>query len=211
MADILHAVVEAVDIPVTLKIRTGWSPENRNGVSIALIAEDSGIQALSVHGRTRACAYRGNVEYETITAIKKRVSIPVIANGDITTATKAAEVFRKTGADAVMIGRGAHGSPWIFSEINHYLETGKHLPQLPTQEKLEVVLRHLKDLHNFYEGIQGVRVARKHIGWYLSKEQIPKKHVQAVFSENTAEGQLAAVAKLYAHTIGECQSRRIQQ
>ncbi|WP_461537734.1 tRNA dihydrouridine synthase DusB [Spongorhabdus nitratireducens] len=165
--EILHAVRKAVDIPVTVKMRTGWSPENRNAINIARIAEDAGINALSVHGRTRACMYRGEAEYETIAAVKQAVSIPVIANGDITCAEKAQEVFSKTGADAVMVGRAAQGRPWIFREIAHYLETGEHLSPPSTEEVEQILLSHVGALHSFYGEYTGVRVARKHVGWYL--------------------------------------------
>ncbi|MCH8502542.1 MAG: tRNA dihydrouridine synthase DusB [Aliidiomarina sp.] len=163
---ILRSVVAAVDVPVTLKIRTGWAPEHRNGVEIAKIAEQAGIQALAVHGRTRACMYKGSAEYDTIRAIKQAISIPVIANGDVTTPQKAHEVLHYTGADAVMVGRGAQGNPWIFREIVHFLQTGKeHAP--PTGAEIaHVMRRHLHALHKFY-GARGPRIARKHIGWYL--------------------------------------------
>ncbi|WP_194756807.1 tRNA dihydrouridine synthase DusB [Aliidiomarina indica] len=164
---IIHAVVRAVDVPVTLKIRTGWDPENRNGVLIAKIAEQEGIQSLAVHGRTRSCMYKGHAEYDTIKAIKQAISIPVVANGDITTPQQARDVLLYTEADAVMVGRGAQGNPWIFREIVHFLKTGsEHTP--PTgQEITEVMRTHLNALHDFYGEQRGLRIARKHIGWYL--------------------------------------------
>ncbi|MGV6858576.1 MAG: tRNA dihydrouridine synthase DusB [bacterium] len=197
VASIVEAVVKAVDIPVTLKIRTGWDRNNRNGVTIARIAEDAGIQALAVHGRTRACGYTGQAEYDTIAHIKQAVSIPILANGDITNPHKAVEVLKRTGVDAVMVGRGAQGNPWIFQQINHYLEH-QELPPPPNQEqKLALIERHIRDVHNFYTGIKGVRVARKHIGWYLSKENIPKEKIKLIFKEDDANDQLLAISKLY--------------
>lgn len=163
---ILESVVSAVDVPVTLKVRTGWDTENRNGVAIARIAEDIGIQALAVHGRTRACAYKGDAEYDTIAAIKAAVSIPVIANGDINTPVKAKQVLEYTGADGVMIGRAAQGKPWIFREIQHFLDTGEHLAEPSLEEIRATLLDHINNLYAFYGEYAGVRIARKHISWY---------------------------------------------
>jgi len=163
---ILDAVVAAVDVPVTLKIRTGWDPQSRNAVSIARIAEQAGIQALAIHGRTRACAYRGEAEYETIRRVKQEVSLPVIANGDITSPENAREVLEYTGADAIMIGRAAQGRPWIFREIEHYLSTGELLPEPGVEEIRSIMTEHLNNLYAFYGEYTGVRVARKHIAWY---------------------------------------------
>jgi tRNA-dihydrouridine synthase B len=165
---ILEAVVGAVDVPVTLKIRTGPSPDTRNGVRIARIAEESGIRALAVHGRTRACAFRGEAEYDTIRAIKRAVSIPVIANGDIDTPERAREVLAFTGADGIMIGRAAQGRPWIFREIAHFLATGGKLPEPAPGVVRDLLLGHLENLYGFYGAELGVRVARKHVGWYLA-------------------------------------------
>ena len=165
---ILEAVVAAVEVPVTLKMRTGWDIEHRNGVEIARIAQASGVQALAVHGRTRACAYRGDAEYETIARIKDAVAIPVIANGDISTLEKSLEVLRVSSADAVMIGRGAQGRPWIFRALNHYLETGQPISPLDKNEVRDIMLDHLRDLYRFYGEITGVRVARKHLSWYCT-------------------------------------------
>ena len=166
VGQILEAVVGAAKVPVTLKIRTGWDKANRNAVRIAQIAESSGIQSLAIHGRTRACAYTGHAEYETIAAVKTAVSLPVIANGDITTPEKAREVLEYTGADALMIGRAAQGRPWLFREIGHFLKTGKRLPPPEVNEILDVLLRHVHELYEFYGEYSGVRVARKHISWY---------------------------------------------
>ncbi|HHJ15434.1 MAG TPA: tRNA dihydrouridine synthase DusB [Gammaproteobacteria bacterium] len=163
---ILDAVVAAVDVPVTLKIRTGWDPQQRNAVSVARIAEQAGVQALAIHGRTRACAYRGEAEYETIRRVKQEISLPVIANGDITSPENAREVLDYTGADAVMIGRAAQGRPWIFREIEHYLSTGALLPEPGVEEIRSIMIEHLNNLYAFYGEYTGVRVARKHIAWY---------------------------------------------
>jgi tRNA-dihydrouridine synthase B len=163
---ILHAVVKAVDIPVTLKIRTGWDRDNRNALTIARIAQDAGIAALAVHGRTRADKYEGEAEFATIAAVKASVSIPVLANGDITTPDRAREVLALTGADAVMVGRGAQGRPWIFREIAHHLETGGYLVEPTPSEVRDILVGHLEHLYAFYGEVMGVRIARKHLGWY---------------------------------------------
>lgn len=164
---ILERVIEAVSIPVTLKIRTGWSPGNRNGITIARIAEDCGIQALAVHGRTRSCTYRDEAEYDTIAEICATVSIPVIANGDITSAQKARTVLDYTRAQAVMVGRAALGRPWIFREIDHFLSQGTHLPAPGLTDIRDILLDHLALLYEFHGELSGVRIARKHLGWYL--------------------------------------------
>ncbi len=166
--EIIQSVVKAVDVPVTLKIRTGWDQDHRNGVQIAKIAQDNGIQSLAVHGRTRACMYKGDAEFETIAAIKQSVSIPVVANGDITSAKKAKRVLDLTQADALMIGRGAQGNPWIFREILHYLQTGEELPAPTIDEVRSVLLEHVGNVHQFYGEYKGARIARKHVGWYLA-------------------------------------------
>jgi tRNA-dihydrouridine synthase B len=164
---ILAAVVGAVDVPVTLKIRTGWDREHKNGVAIAKLAEASGIQALAVHGRTRADLYGGEAEYATIRAIKEAVSIPVMANGDVADPIRAKAVLAETGADALMVGRAAQGRPWIFREIGHYLATGELLAAPGAAELGAIMLGHLENLYSFYGEFSGVRVARKHITWYL--------------------------------------------
>jgi len=166
VARIVKAVVDAVDVPVTLKIRTGWDRQHRNALNIARIAEDNGIAALAVHGRTRADKYEGEAEYATITAVKAAVRIPVLANGDVTTPQQARHVFELTGADAVMIGRGAQGRPWIFREITHFLATGELLPEPAPAEVARILLGHLEHLYAFYGEQAGVRIARKHLGWY---------------------------------------------
>jgi tRNA-dihydrouridine synthase B len=164
---ILEAVVPAVDVPVTLKFRTGWNRENKNALRIARIAEQAGIRMLTLHGRTRADGYTGDAEYDTIAAVKAAVSIPVVANGDITTPEKARYVLDKTGADAVMIGRAAQGRPWIFREIDHFLRTGEHLPAPLVAEVRKLMDEHLQAHYAFYGEFLGVRTARKHIGWYV--------------------------------------------
>ena len=166
VSQILKAVVGAVDVPVTLKIRTGWDKQNRNAVNVARMAEDIGVQALAMHGRTRACLYNGDAEYDTIAAVKQAIRIPLIANGDITTPEKAKYVLDYTKADAVMIGRAAQGRPWIFREIEHYLTTGTHMLPPTVSEIHAVMLEHLHDLYAFYGDLTGMRVARKHISWY---------------------------------------------
>jgi tRNA-dihydrouridine synthase B len=169
VARILEAVVGAVNVPVTLKFRTGWDPGSRNALAIARLAQDCGVQMLTLHGRTRACGYGGQAEYETIAAVKRAVSIPVVANGDIDTPHKARAVLESTGADAIMIGRAAQGRPWIFREIDHYLHTGELLPPPRTDEVRPLLLAHLDDHYAFYGAHQGVRTARKHIIWYTKQ------------------------------------------
>lgn len=174
VTQILKEVVNAVSIPVTLKIRTGWSPQSRNGVEIAKIAEDAGIKLLSVHGRTRECRFVGEVEYDTIRAVKAAVSIPVIANGDIGSAQKAKQVLDYTGADGVMIGRAAQGNPWIFQQINHYLATGQNLANRPIEELRTTLLKHLEQLQALYGDFKGMLFARKHVAWYT--ESLPESN-----------------------------------
>ncbi len=166
VGEILEAVVGAVEVPVTLKIRTGWDKANRNAVRIGRIAEASGVQALAIHGRTRACGYTGDAEYDTIAAVKAEIGIPVIANGDITTPEKARFVLEHTGADAVMIGRAAQGRPWLFREIAHFIATGAHLAPPGSEEIRDVLIGHMHELYAFYGEYTGLRVARKHISWY---------------------------------------------
>jgi tRNA-dihydrouridine synthase B len=197
VARIVDAVVRAVDIPVTLKIRTGWNKENRNALFIARIAQDHGIQALAMHGRTRACMYTGNAEYDTIRAVKESVSIPVVANGDIGTPEKAKFVLEYTGADAIMIGRAAQGRPWIFREIDHYLQTGTTLPPPSVAEIREVLVGHLHDLYAFYGYERGTRVARKHISWYTKGLKNSAVFRARMNTLETSELQLAAVAAFF--------------
>jgi tRNA-dihydrouridine synthase B len=199
---ILEAVVAAVpEVPVTLKIRTGWDRDSRNGVTIGGIAENSGIQALAVHGRTRADAYKGDAEYETIAEIKSALTIPVIANGDITTPEKARLVLDATGVDAIMIGRAAQGRPWIFREIAHYLQTGETLPEPSLEEVREILLGHLGNLYDFYGEHTGVRMARKHISWYSKGQRHGGAFRQAVNHVESSEQQLIMVNDFFTQLI----------
>jgi tRNA-dihydrouridine synthase B len=174
--EILKAVVKSVDVPVTLKIRTGPDRGNRNGVEVARIAESCGVSALAVHGRTRADRFKGEAEYQTIREICDSISIPVFANGDLNSAPQAQQILDYTGAQGLMVGRGAQGNPWIFREFSHFLQTGEILSPPQEQEIYSVMCDHLNRLHQFYGAIHGVRVARKHIGWYL-KNQPGSEHV----------------------------------
>jgi tRNA-dihydrouridine synthase B len=201
VGEILEAVVGAVDIPVTLKIRTGWDRENRNAVNIARIAEQAGIQALAIHGRTRADAYKGEAEYDTIAEVKSRIAIPVIANGDISTPEKAKYVLDYTGADAVMIGRAAQGRPWIFREIDHYLNTGKLLAEPGLAEIRDILLEHLDNLYAFYGEYTGVRMARKHISWYSKGQTHGAAFRHAINRVETVDDQLNMVNEFFAELI----------
>jgi tRNA-dihydrouridine synthase B len=175
VADILQSVVAAVDVPVTLKFRTGWSAEERNALRIARIAEEAGIHALALHGRTRACGFTGEAEYDTIAAVVKSVKIPVFCNGDIDSAYKAKAVLDYTQAAAVMIGRAAQGRPWIFREIEHYLSTGTELPEPSLHEVRDILTSHLRELYRFYGEFMGPRIARKHVSWYL--QTVPNSEI----------------------------------
>lgn len=199
VADILDAVVSAVDIPVTLKIRTGWDLANRNAPNIAKIAEDAGISALAIHGRTRACAYKGEVEYDTIKRVKEEISIPVFANGDIQSPEQAKYVLDYTGADGLLIGRAAQGNPWIFEEIEHYLSTGTYLPARSITEQHAIIAEHVEALHAFYGDVMGVRIARKHVAWYLQTRE-DGKAFRKIFNtiESTTE-QLNAISQYFEH------------
>lgn len=203
VARILDAVVKAVDVPVTLKIRTGWDRDNKNGIAVARIAEESGIQALAVHGRTRADLYTGEAEYDTIAAIKQSVSIPVFANGDIDSPQKARQVLDATGADALLIGRAAQGRPWIFREITHYLATGELLAAPGLEEVEQILLEHLAALHAFYGEVMGVRIARKHVGWYLAT--LPgAREFRAQFNRlESTDAQCASVRQFFAERHNE--------
>ena len=186
---ILTAVVSAVDVPVTLKIRTGWDRQNRNAETIARIAEDSGVAALAVHGRTKACRFVGEVEYDTIANVVDAVSIPVLANGDITDPQGAVSVLKHTGAAAVMIGRAAQGNPWIFNQINHYLKYDQPLAPPSMEECSQVMSEHLLALHEFYGETGGVRISRKHIGWYINPLPGGKEFTRVFNTLETTEQQ----------------------
>lgn len=202
VARIVEAVVKAVDVPVTLKIRTGWDGNHRNAPVIARIAQDAGIAALAIHGRTRDQHYTGAAEYDTIATIKAALSIPVFANGDIDSPQKAAQVLRATGADAVLVGRAAQGRPWIFREIAHFLATGEQLPPPSIGEVRQILLGHLRALHDFYGELQGVRIARKHLGWYVKNRPEQSAEEMAAFRAvvnraETAEAQLRLTAAYF--------------
>jgi len=205
VSEILAAVVAAVDIPVTLKIRTGPDPEQRNGVLIARLAEEAGVAALAVHGRTRADKFQGNAEYETIAQICQQVSIPVFANGDIETPQQAREVLQFTGAAGVMIGRAAQGNPWIFREIRHFLDTGDFLPPAPAGEIHAVMRQHLQELHEYYGDEAGVRVARKHIGWYLESRPGAQNYRTALMQAQQPEQQLGLLDDFFAGLPADAQ------
>ena len=208
VARILEAVVRAVEVPVTLKIRTGWDRSNRNALIVARIAEASGVQALAIHGRTRACGFSGEAEYDTIAEVKSAIKIPIIANGDIGTPERVKEVLERTGADAVMIGRAAQGRPWMFREITYYLETGEHLPPPEVDEIHRVLGAHLKDLYEFYGEHTGVRVARKHISWYTKGLAGSAAFRHGMNQLQTCAEQLAAVDEFFAELAGR--GRRLQ-
>jgi len=201
VADILQSVVAAVDVPVTLKFRTGWSTEERNALRIAKIAEDAGISALALHGRTRACAFTGEAEYDTIAAVVQAVSIPVFCNGDIDSARKAKVVLDHTQAAAVMIGRAAQGRPWIFREIEHFLMTGNELPEPSLHEVREILSSHLRELYCFYGEFMGPRIARKHAGWYL--QTVPDSELfRREFNKlETAQAQQDSVQRFFEQLI----------
>ncbi|GLQ99854.1 tRNA dihydrouridine synthase DusB [Dyella mobilis] len=190
VARIVKAVVDAVEVPVTLKIRTGWDRQHKNALTIARIAEENGIAALAVHGRTRADKYEGEAEYETIAAVKASVRIPVLANGDISTPQQARHVLRVTGADAVMVGRGAQGRPWIFREISHYLATGELLATPSPADVAAILLGHLEHLYAFYGEHAGVRIARKHLGWYAKDRPENAAFREVVNRAENAQDQL---------------------
>ena len=216
VAKILNAVVSAVNLPVTLKIRTGWDIFSRNAVAIAKIAESSGIQAITVHGRTRACQYKGNAEYDTIKTVKRNVNIPVIANGDIDSPEKAKFVLDYTGADGLMVGRGAQGRPWIFHSIVHFLNYGQALPQPHITAIHTTVIQHLTGLYELYSATSGARIARKHIRWYLNQlpilTQSPISHratngfkrsqfciPKMLFQVDSPERQLSIIDSVFDH------------
>jgi tRNA-dihydrouridine synthase B len=204
VARILEAVVTAMTpltVPVTLKTRTGWSPDHRNALRIARIAADAGIAAIAVHGRTRACGYGGDAEFDTVKAVKEEVGIPVIANGDIRTPARAGEVLRLTGADGIMIGRAAQGRPWVFREMRHLIASGEPIPEPDVTEVRDIIRDHLDALHGFYGEARGVRTARKHLGWYLAGrpggEELRRRFVRI---ESAAE-QLAVIDEYFEEAL----------
>jgi tRNA-dihydrouridine synthase B len=198
---IVAAVVAAVHVPVTLKIRTGWDRAHRNGIHVARIAEDAGVRALAVHGRTRDMLYTGEAEYETISAIKQAVRIPVIANGDVTSPQKARSVLAATGADALMIGRAAQGRPWIFREIAHFLATGEVLPPQPGAVVRDTLLEHVRALHEFYGEVAGVRIARKHLAWY-AKDRPENAAFRAVVNRAETASEQLRLTRDYFDALG---------
>lgn len=204
VARILEKVVAAVRVPVTLKIRTGWDTTHRNATTVAHIAETAGIQALAVHGRTRACRYQGHAEYDTIKAVKERVSIPIIANGDVTSPEHARYVLEYTGADGVMIGRAAQGRPWLFSQIEHHLRTGAKLPDPATNRKRDILLGHLSALFNFYGEYLGVRIARKHISWYVKDMVGGKDLCRKANRIDNAKEQIACIREFFSSQEHAC-------
>lgn len=206
---IVRSVVDAVSVPVTLKIRTGWDTDNRNGVEIARIAQENGIQSLAVHGRTRACMYKGFAEYDTIRSIKQAVSIPVVANGDITSPEKAREVLEYTEADALMIGRGAQGNPWIFREVSHFLNTGERLAPPSLMEQHSVLKEHVTAVHAFYGAQNGVRIARKHVGWYLMEHDKDRQFRKVFNALEYAEEQLQAIDHYFNNVLPDGEARQI--
>jgi tRNA-dihydrouridine synthase B len=206
---IVRSVVDAVSVPVTLKIRTGWDTDNRNGVEIARIAQENGIQSLAVHGRTRACMYKGFAEYDTIRSIKQAVSIPVVANGDITSPEKAREVLEYTEADALMIGRGAQGNPWIFREVSHFLNTGERLAPPSLMEQHSVLKEHVTAVHAFYGEENGVRIARKHVGWYLMEHDKDRQFRKVFNALESAEEQLQAIDHYFNNVLPDGEARQI--
>ena len=208
---ILEAVVGAVDVPVTLKVRTGWDQHNKNALTIARIAEDSGIQLLSIHGRTRACGYTGQAEYDTIAAVKNATRLPVIANGDITTPQKAKYVLDYTGADGVMIGRAAQGRPWIFREIEYYLKTGVELPPPLVSEIHQVLIAHLHELYAFYGVDTGVKIARKHISWYTKGLAGSASFRHAMNQLQSAKEQLSAVNRFFEQQAQQFKHLRYEE
>ncbi len=198
---ILDAVVDAVDIPVTLKIRTGWDQDNKNAINIAKIAEQAGVAALTIHGRTRACKFNGKAEFSTIKLVKQATSLPIIANGDITDVQKAQQVLEYTKADAIMIGRGAQGKPWIFDEIQQQLLGNKNY-QKPSIKDIQLIINnHLEHLYSFYGNISGVRIARKHIGWYFDNlGSIPVEVKKNIYQALEASQQQAMVNAVISNT-----------
>jgi tRNA-dihydrouridine synthase B len=196
VARILHSVVQAVDVPVTLKTRTGWNPANKNALRVAKIAEDCGVQALAIHGRTRTDMYHGNAEHETVATIKANVRIPVFANGDIDSPQRVREILQKTKCDGVLIGRAAQGRPWIFDEVNFFLSSGEFREELAREKVRDIMRAHLEDLYAFYGDETGVRVARKHLSWYLRQHQGQETLRNRLVTLATPQEQLSALSEV---------------
>lgn len=214
VSQILKATVQAVEVPVTVKIRTGTSPQERNATSIAKIAEDAGITAITIHGRTRECKFAGAVEYDSIAAVKKAVSIPVIANGDIDSPSTAQRVLEHTGADAVMIGRAAQGRPWLFKQIAAYLKDGCVLPAPSISDRITTILNHISEIHLFYGPQMGVRLARKHIKWYLQHCPIgvPEAVRRTLMKTENAERQQSLLREvLLSQNVGLIAQERLHK
>jgi tRNA-dihydrouridine synthase B len=201
VARILHTVVRAVEVPVTLKTRTGWDPDHKNGVSVARIAEDNGIQALAIHGRTRSDLYQGNAEHETVAAIKATIKIPVFANGDVDSPQRAKAVLEATGCDGIMIGRAAQGRPWIFDEVNFFLSTGESREELPLENVRDIMRAHLEDLYAFYGDETGVRVARKHLSWYFRQHPGQDALRNRLVRIETPQEQLSTLLEHYGTSV----------
>ncbi len=197
--DILSAVVSTVSVPVTLKFRTGWSPELRNAITIAKIAEEVGISAITLHGRSKQDMYKGFAEYETIRHVKASIQIPVIANGDVQSENDVAFILRYTKANGIMLGRASWGQPWIFEQLSHYLKTGEQLNSPSLEERLGIVLKHVKDIHQFYGNKMGVRIARKHIGWYLDRITSETRFKKRIFAITNPDKQLYEIEKVFFH------------
>jgi tRNA-dihydrouridine synthase B len=208
---ILESVVRAVDVPVTLKFRTGWDQHNKNALTVARIAEQSGIQLLSIHGRTRACGYTGHAEYDTIAEVKRATRLPVIANGDIDSPQKAKYVLDYTKADGIMIGRAAQGRPWIFREIEYYLKTGAQLPPPLVTEIHQVLIAHLHDLYAFYGMDTGVKIARKHISWYTKGLAGSASFRHAMNQLQSVEEQLTAVNRFFEQQAQQFEHLRYEE
>src|SRR5216684_2572138 len=204
VARILHSVVRAVEVPVTLKTRTGWDPGHKNGVRIAVIAEDNGIQALAIHGRTRSDLYQGNAEHETVAAIKATIKIPVFANGDVDSPQHAKAVLEATGCDGIMIGRAAQGRPWIFDEVNFFLSTGESRAALALEKVRDIMRAHLEDLYAFYGDETGVRVARKHLSWYFRQHPGQEALRNRLVTIDRPEEQLSTLLEHYG--TGVCRA-----
>jgi tRNA-dihydrouridine synthase B len=201
VARILHSVVRAVEVPVTLKTRTGWDRDHKNGIRVALIAEDNGIQALAIHGRTRTDLYQGNAEHDTVTAIKAATKIPVFANGDVDSPQRARQILQATGCDGIMIGRAAQGRPWIFDEVNFFLSTGESRASLALENVRDIMRAHLEDLYAFYGDETGVRVARKHLSWYFRQHPGQDALRNRLVQIETPQEQLATLLEHYDTSV----------